>query len=75
LIHGSAPLLSFIHKLGKNQGKPIKICKNLNSRDGETSDLKRKLVGGSSPSEAYGGGWEGLGLDGGKPALQQVRRS
>jgi len=35
----------------------------------ETSDLIEKYGDGSSPSEAHCGGWEGLGKDGGEPAL------
>jgi len=35
----------------------------------ETSDLIEKYGNGSSPSEAHCGGWEGLGKDGGEPAL------
>jgi len=35
----------------------------------ETSDLIEKCSDGSSPSEAHCGGWEGLGKDGGEPAL------
>jgi len=35
----------------------------------ETSDLIEKCGDGSYPSEAHCGGWEGLGKDGGEPAL------
>jgi len=35
----------------------------------ETSDLIEECGDGSSPSEAHCGGWEGLGKDGGEPAL------
>jgi len=35
----------------------------------ETSDLIEKCGDGSSPSKAHCGGWEGLGKDGGEPAL------
>jgi len=35
----------------------------------ETSDLMGNCGGGSPASEAHGGGWEGLGLDGGELAL------
>jgi len=35
----------------------------------ETSDLIEKCGDGSSSSEAHCGGWEGLGKDGGEPAL------
>ncbi|MEA2006523.1 MAG: hypothetical protein U9O50_09750 [Acidobacteriota bacterium] len=38
-------------------------------RDEGTSDLIEKCGDGSSPSEAHCGGWEGLGKDGGEPAL------
>jgi len=37
----------------------------------ETSGLMEKCGDGSSPSEAHGGGQEGLGRDGGEPALQK----
>jgi hypothetical protein len=42
---------------------------------GETSDLIEKCDAGSSPSDAYGGGWEGLGKDGGEPAPRQITHS
>jgi len=35
----------------------------------ETSDLIEEYGAGSPPSEAHCGGWEGLGKDGGEPAL------
>jgi hypothetical protein len=35
----------------------------------ETSDLIEKCGADSSPSGAHGGGWEGLGEDGGELAL------
>jgi len=41
----------------------------------ETSNLMEKCSAGSSPSEAHGGGWEGLGKDGGEPALGQITPS
>jgi hypothetical protein len=34
----------------------------------ETSNSAKQCVDGSCPSEAYGGGWEGLGEDRGEPA-------
>jgi hypothetical protein len=41
----------------------------------ETSDLIKKFGADSSPSEAHCGGWEGLGKDGGEPALWQMTLS
>ncbi len=41
----------------------------------ETSDLIDEYGDGSSPSEAHGGGWEGLGKDGEEPALWQITPS
>ena len=41
----------------------------------EKSDLMGNCSGGSSPSEAHEGGWEGLGWYGGEPALQQITPS
>jgi hypothetical protein len=41
----------------------------------ETSYLTGKCSGGSPPSEAHGGGWEGLGWDGGEPPLYQIKPS
>ena len=38
----------------------------------KVSDLMEKCSDGSPSSEAHGGGWEGLGLDGEEPALQQI---
>jgi hypothetical protein len=41
----------------------------------ETSDLTEKCGTGSPPSKAHGGGWEGLGEDGGESVLQQNAHS
>ncbi len=41
----------------------------------ETSDLIEEFGDGFPPSEAHCGGWEGLGKDGGKPALLQITPS
>jgi len=41
----------------------------------ETSDLTGKCSGGSPPSEAHGGGWEGPGWDGGESSLYQITQS
>jgi len=38
----------------------------------ETSDLIEKSSAGSCPSEANGGGWDGLGKDGQEPALRNI---
>jgi len=38
----------------------------------KTSDPMSKCSDGSPPSGAHGGGWAGLGEDGGEPGLKQI---
>ena len=38
----------------------------------ETSNLIKESGTGSLPSEVHGGGWEGLGKDGGEPVLSMM---
>jgi len=40
----------------------------------ESSYFIERCSDGSSLSEAHGGGWEGLGLDGGEPALIRLHK-
>jgi len=65
----------FIPYFEKKSQTIIIGSKHLFSVMRETSNLIEKCGDGSSPSEAHCGGWEGLGKDGGEPALWQITRS
>jgi len=70
VLPGGTPfLISFIfRKTGRSKSIFISVIR-------ETSGLMEKCGGGSVPSEAHGGGWEGLGQDEAEPPLLTITLS